>query len=74
MTFIFLYQSTKTARLSDKFSFCLAEIYSLSDKCPVGLRRSQILITDMFYEIETLGIKLVDLGLRPTLKIFLFAV
>ena len=43
----------KTAGLSDisdKFSFCHTENFSLSDICPVTLHKSQILMTEMFYE------------------------
>ena len=49
----------KTAGLSDKsskFSFCPAENFSLSDKWP--LQKSNFKLTDRFYEIKSLGIKL----------------
>ena len=52
---------SKTARLSDKsgkFSFCPAENFSLSDKCPLTLRKSQILVTDkVLWNLIIVGLK-----------------
>ena len=47
-----------------KYSFRLAENFSLSDKCPATLRKSQILITDMFCDFKTSGINLMASELK----------
>ena len=57
----------KTARLSDKtgkFLFCPAENFSLSDKCPTTLCKSQILITDMFCDFKSSGINSMASGIK----------
>ena len=70
--FIYTDFFTTSAEMSDKsgkFSICPAENFSMCDKCPVTLCKSQILMTDMFYEISIVGIKTMALGLKELVYI-----